>query len=126
MTKEEFYKKIAEGYFDELSVTLDDFCQTLKCVHPVFGALKTKMEDKEDGNKELVFIDEDKADMVFSTNPDAKIDESLLDMSTIILKLIIDEDGKIIFVNHGVSFLTPANKDLILFLGSLINKKIIL
>ena len=126
MTKEEFFKKTAEDYFDELFVPLDDFCQMLKIVCPVFGVLKTNIEDTEDGNKEIIFIDEDKVDAVFSTNSGEVMEESLLDMSSIILKLIIDKKGKVILVEHGIPFLTPANKELILFFGGLVNKRIIL
>lgn len=126
MTKKEFYKKIAEGYFDELSVSLDDFCEMLKGVYPVFGVLKTEMEDKENGYIEITFIDDDKADAVFSNNPDLEVDESLLDMSTVILKLTLSKEGVITTISHGIHLLTPVNKENILFLGSLINKKIIL
>ena len=122
MTKKEFLNEIRDGYYELQTATLENFCQMFKKVHPIFGEQKTKIEKIEDGSTKISFIDED----IYDSCIDAKGEEinEVVDMSTVALTLYINEDNVVNTIEHGLSIFTPANKDLILFYGSLVGKRI--
>lgn len=122
MTKKEFYDKIRDTYFDEGTCSLEEFKKMLSSAMPVFGELETKIEENE---KEIVitFIDRDEADEDFVPEEEGLTREDF-DMSCIIITLYLGKDGTIKIVEHYLGIFTTANKDAVLFLGSLIGKKI--
>lgn len=122
LKRKDFFKAIANDYFEERSITLEDLKKTISSVMPVFGKLEVEITEEND-DKIFIFTDVDKADVAFIPE-DCKLTEEQLDMSCTLLKLIVQEDNKIQIVEHGLGMLTPANKEVILFLGSLIGKKI--
>lgn len=123
MDKKEFFEKIKETYFEELTCDFEDFKTMLYGAIPVFGELETKITEKED-EKIIVFRDIDSADAAF-VSEGYKLDESDLDMSGTIMTLTLDKDNVIKLVeNNAGGLFTKANKDIVLFLGSLIGKKI--
>lgn len=123
LTKKKFFERVAKDYFDDFTMNINDLSETIKSVAPIFGKLEVNIEELENGNKRVGFIDKDVADVVISSKSE-EVDEKELDMSTRVLALTIDSNNSVKTVEHGISFLTPANKELILFFGCLINKKL--
>lgn len=125
-SKQNFFKQVAEDYFEKREVSLENFCKMVQKVCPVFGTLKTEIKECDNSDKEITFSDEYIANMIISNKP-IKNDnlEDIKETSTI-LQIILDSEGRIKFISHGIPFFTSANKGLVLFLGSLIDKKIIL
>lgn len=122
MDNTNFYKAVAESYNDNLKCSLNGLKDMVIGAFPIFGELIVNIEDIKDGKK-MTFIDKDKANMVVGGNI-SSLTEDDLDMSAIALKITLDKNNKVTIVEHGVSFITPANKNLMLFLGSLVGKKI--
>lgn len=125
MDRKDFFKAVANDYFESRTVQFDGFTEMIKGVMPVFGELKTEITEQDGSRKKtIVFVDIDEADAVFAPAGYTPSKEDL-DMSTVLLKLTINTDGVIEIVEHGLGIFTPANKDLILFFGSLIGKIIL-
>lgn len=122
MSRQEFFNLVRDGYYKEQEVTLTEFCKMYSSVTPIFGVLKTEIEKLEDNTTKITFIDEDICDYCINSKGE-EVDE-VIDMSSISMVMYLDENNIINAVQHGMSMFTPANKDLALFCGSLIGKKI--
>lgn len=104
MNKQGFFNLVKDNYYENQETTLAEFCEMYNYIAPIFGTLKTETE-KSNNSTKIIFIDED-------------------DTSTVSMIMYLDKDNIIKTIEHGLSIFTPANKDLILFYGSLIGKKI--
>lgn len=122
MTKKEFFDEIKNGYYELQTASLESFCEMYKFVAPIFGKLEVEIEKLEDGTSKLTFIDRDIYDFRINSNGE-KVEEPV-DMSSVSMVLYLDADGIVKTVEHGISIFTPANKDLVLFYGGLIEKRI--
>lgn len=113
MNKQDFFNLVRDGYYEKQETTLEEFCEMYRYIIPIGGILKTKVELLEEDNTttKITFIDED-------------IDNDNNDMSGISMIIYLDENNIIKTIEHGLSIFTPANKDLVLFYGSLIGKEI--
>lgn len=124
MGRKEFFEAIRDSFFEEQSVDLEGFKSMVQGAMPIFGTLEVVMEEGEKIGKTLTFIDNDKADFVIHSK-DVNLDEVDTDMSTVVMKLTLDENCIIKTVSHDIGgFFTPANKELVLLLASFIGKKI--
>lgn len=94
-----------DNYYKNQETTLAELCEMYNYIAPIFGTLRTEIE-KSNGNTKIIFVDDDDG------------------VSTVSMTLYLDRKNIIEAVEHGLSIFTPANKDLILFYGSLIGKKI--
>lgn len=122
MDRDIFYEKIKDGYFDSLSATLENFESMVNGAMQIFGRLETEVIDLQSG-KIITFKDIDHA--MFSIGPVGyEPTEEEMDMSGTVMTLRLDKDGFIQTVEHGLKLFTPANKAMILFLGSIIGKQI--
>lgn len=105
MNKKGFFNLVKDNYYENQETTLAELCEMYNCIAPIFGTLIIEIE-KSNKNTIIMFIDND--DGVFTTS----------------MTLHLDKKNVIKAVEHGLSIFTSANKDLILFYGSLIGKKI--
>ena len=110
MNKQDFFNLVRDGYYEKQKIDIDEFCDMYSSISPIFGILKTEIEKLEDNTTKITFIDEE-------------INE-VIDISSISMVIYLDEKNIVKAVEHGISIFTPANKDLVLFYGSLIGKKI--
>jgi septum formation inhibitor-activating ATPase MinD len=124
MGRKEFFKAIAEGYFEDLTTDLQGMKDMISSAVPVFGTLEVEIEDKDTGGKKLTFIDRDDADLVLAPEG-IDTDEVDTDMTTTIITIHLDEHDVIRIVEHGFNIFTPANKNFVLLYASLIGKKIL-
>jgi hypothetical protein len=124
MKRREFFEKIKEDYFNGLTCEFKDFKEMVCGVMPVFGVLEVEYNRISDHEKVIIFKDIDEA--MFVIGPEG-CDVTLkdLDMSGQIIKITMDGENVIHLVEHGVRMFTPANKDTVLFLGSIIGKKLL-
>jgi hypothetical protein len=124
MKRREFFEKIKEDYFKDLTCEFKDFKEMICGVMPVFGVLEIEYVRISDHEKVIIFKDIDEA--VFVIGPDG-YDVTLedLDMSGQIMKITMDGENVIHLVEHGIRIFNPANKDTVLFLGSIIGKKLL-
>ena len=122
MNKQDFFNLVRDGYYEKQKINIDEFCKMYSSVTPIFGVLKTEIEKLEDNTTKITFIDEDICDYCINSKGE-EVDE-VIDMSSIAMVMYLDENNIINAVQHGMSMFTPANKDLALFCGSLIGKKI--
>jgi len=122
MTKKEFYEKVRDTYFTEASCTLEEFKKMLTGAMHVFGELETEVEEKEDETV-IRFIDRDEADLTFAPE-ECELTKEDLNMSCEIMTLYLDKDGTIKLLENNIGLFTEANKETVLFLGSLIGKQI--
>lgn len=122
MSKELFYKRVLETFFEGKTCSLKDFMNTLSCVMPVFGELESEITKNEDKTT-IRFIDRDEADVVIAPT-NIEITKEMLDMSSIVLVIHLDENDQIVFVEHGLGAFTPANKEIALFLASIVGKRV--
>jgi hypothetical protein len=122
MDREIFYEKIKDGYFESLSATLENFESMVNSAMQIFGKMETEVIELQTG-KIITFRDIDHA--MFSIGPVGyEPTEEEMDMSGTVMTLRLDKDGMIQTVEHGLRLFTPANKVMVLFLGSLIGKQI--
>jgi hypothetical protein len=124
MKRRDFFEKIKEDYFNDLTCEFKDFKEMVCGVMPVFGVLEVEYNRISDHEKVIIFKDIDEA--MFVIGPDG-YDVTLedLDMSGQVMKITMDGENVIHLVEHGVRMFTPANKDTVLFLGSIIGKKLL-
>lgn len=122
MNRKEFFNKVKNEYYETQSISLENFCKTYKKVAPIFGELEVKTEKLEDGEIKLIFIDKDEYD--FAVNSNGEIKNNYIDMSSVSMVLYLDKNGVVKTVENSITIFTPANKDLVLFCGSLIEKRI--
>lgn len=93
------------NYFNSNSVTLEELCEAVKTSMYVFEELKLEVIKRE-GETEINFIEVDE----FS--------------SVLILTIYLNSKNEIKLVERDMSIVTPANKLMTLFLGSLIDKRV--
>lgn len=105
MDKQDFFNTVKDNYYKNQEITFTELYEMYKCIAPIFGTLRTEIEKSNDNTK-IIFVDDDS------------------DISTVSMTLYLNKKNIIEAVEHGLSIFTPANKDLILFYGSLIGKKI--
>jgi hypothetical protein len=127
MNRREFFQKIKEDYFNDLTCEFKDFKEMVCGVMPVFGVLEIEYVRVSDHEKVIIFKDIDEAMFVIGPEGSNVTLEDLedLDMSGQIMKITMDGENVIHLVEHGVRMFTPANKDTVLFLGSIIGKKLL-
>jgi hypothetical protein len=124
MKRREFFQKIKEDYFKDLTCEFKDFKEMVCGIMPVFGTLEIEYNRVSDHEKIIIF--KDIAEAMFVIGPEGH-DVTLedLDMSGQIMKITMDGENVIHLVEHGIRMFTPANKDTVLFLGSIIGKKLL-
>jgi hypothetical protein len=124
MKRREFFEKIKEDYFNDLTCEFKDFKEMVCGVLPVFGVLEIEYNRVSDHEKIIIFKDVDEAMFVIGPEGyDVTLED--LDMSGQVMKITMDGENVIHLVEHGVRMFTPANKDTVLFLGSIIGKKLL-
>lgn len=126
MSRDEFFHAIAKDFFKDLTTDFDGLKSMIQGALPVFGELETEIEDKEDGGKKITFIDRDEAQIVMvgeGVDPE-DLDDIDTDMSTTVATLHLNKEDRISIVEHSMHMFTPANKNNVLFLASLIGKKV--
>ena len=122
MERKIFFNKIREGYFEKLKCDFEQFKDMVCGAMPVFGRLETDIIELKSG-KMIVFRDIDYA--MFSIGPVGyEPTEEDLDMSGTIMTLTLNTKNEILLVEHRIKLFTTANKESVLFLGSLIGKTI--
>jgi hypothetical protein len=123
MERKIFFNKIKEDFFEKLECSFEGFKDMVCGAMPVFGKLETDIIELQTG-KIIIFRDIDHA--MFTIAPEGyEPTEEDLDMSGTIMTLTLDTENEIKTVEHGVRLFTPANKEAVLFLSSIIGKRII-
>ena len=124
MERRIFFEQIKNSYFENLSSDFKEFKDTICAVMPVFGTVEIEYIRISEYEKIMIFKDIGEA--MFVVGPEG-YDVTLedLDMSGMILKITMDGENVIHLVEHGIRMFTPANKDIVLFLGSIIGKKLL-
>lgn len=127
INRNEFFHAITESFFKDLTTDFTGLCEMINGALPVFGMLAVKVEDMEDGDKRITFIDKDDADFVITGEgvSQEELDDLDTDMTTTVVTLYLDKEDKISIVDHSMNLFTPANKNHVLFLASLIGKKVL-
>lgn len=126
MDRKEFFEAIKDDFFDnDLVVDFESFKDMLRAAVPVFGVLATETIEKEDGGKQIKFIDIDEADFVIAPEGVTDIEDVDTDMTTTILTLHLNEANVITIVEHGFGIFTPANKEKVLLYASFIGKEMV-
>lgn len=128
MIKKEMNQFILDNYFNNhIEYDVEELSKIIRYYNPAFGELKISIEDEDDElGKIITYTDEDIATHTFDEkiNDMVELDEPI-DMSVILMKVYIDNEGHILGVSNNINgFFTKANKELAMFLTSLINKKI--
>jgi hypothetical protein len=121
MTRNEFFHEIAKSFFKDLTTDLDGLKDMIRGALPVFGTLETEITEKEDGEKYIRFIDKHEAQFVIAPEG-VDTDDVDTDMSSVVIGLHLDKDGKIGVVEHNMHMFTRANKNSVLLCASLIGK----
>lgn len=127
MKKEDIFNNIRDNYYEDKELHIDVLKDLVGPIMPIFGILEVELTPGDNNHKILSFHDKDQADVTVvpeGINMSLQEYTDMCDMSCTPLILRLNKDNKVICVNHGVGFLTPANKNLILFLGHLIGKTI--
>lgn len=123
LNKKGFYEQILNTFFDELTCDFNDLKSMIKRIIPIFGELKTNIIE-EDNDIKIEFIDKYNADIYFASD-NYELSEEDMDMTSIALILYVDKiEKRIRAVDHNMDIFTPANKESVLFLTSIINKKV--
>lgn len=133
MNRKDFFNKIADSYYTKEEITLEDLTTTIKRVMPVFGEIDLELSRSSSGY-ELKYLDVDDVTHIFKTdkNSDKMIEveltaeeRKLYSTTTRIIELDLNIEGEVTSASCGINGLfTKANKDLVLFTGSLIGKTI--
>lgn len=128
MSRQDFFNVIAEDYYKDCALSFQKLKTTVKGVFPVFGELEVKvMEVQLNENEtctEVTYIDNDQGDIIIAPEG-VDVSEIDTDMSCTVLSFTVGHDGIINTVNSNMGFFTRANKDILLFSGFLIGKKVI-
>lgn len=110
MAENSFIQKVKESYFEILPIKLDELKKMLKEVMPVEGYVDAEIIE-EDGVMTFVLKD--------------YYNEDKWDTADLLCKLTINSEGIIKIVEHDIpSYLTDKNKRIILFLSSLVGKRL--
>jgi len=110
MTENGFIQKIKDGYFEELTVELEELKKMLKEVMPVEGYVDSEMFE-EDGVITFVLKD--------------YYNEDKWDVADLLCKLTVNSEGIIQVVEHDLpQFFNNKNKKIILFLSGLVGKRL--
>lgn len=123
MSRKEFVSRVLKGYYEDKELNIDTLCITVKYVLPIFGECVHEVKDTESG-KLIKIIDRDVANCYIAPEG-VEVSEEDLDMSTLALVLYTNKEGEINFIEHGYGAFTKANKDAVLFVSSLIGKKLL-
>ena len=132
MTKENLLKKIQSNFFNNnVEYTVEELGQELQVFAQVFGELNANILENEtlihsEVATTIKYIDNDYVTEGFNT--ETKRIEKLknpINMSVTIMEVNLDNNGNILSVENGDSFLTKDNKELTFFSNSLIGKKVI-
>lgn len=124
MSEKEFYKNILENFFEELEWNIDEFARMVKYPLHIFGEVGYEVNEIENG-KLIKILDIDEADYYIAPK-DADIKREDVCMVTVALKFEIDKNGYITIIYTNTGMFTRANKEAMLFVSSLIGKKIVL
>lgn len=122
MTRREYFNLIRDNYYIDRTFLLDNLKDMVRSVAPIFGELEVEIKDI-DGGKEIFFIDNDEGDIIIAPD-EMDTSEINTDMSTVAFSLTVNENNIIDTVNSNMGFFTKANKDLLLFSGHLVGKKV--
>ena len=110
MNENNFIQKVNESYFEVLTIKLDKLKKILKEVMPVEGYVDAEMIE-EDGVMTCILKD--------------YYNENKWDVADFLCKLSINSDGIIQVVEHDMpSYVNDKNKEIVLFLSSLVGKKL--
>ncbi|EHQ90975.1 hypothetical protein [Desulfosporosinus youngiae] len=110
MTENGFIQKIKDGYFEELTIELEELKKMLKEVMPVEGYVDSEMFE-EDGVITFVLKD--------------YYNEDKWDVADLLCKLTVNSEGIIQVVEHDLPQLfNDKNKKISLFLSSLVGKRL--
>lgn len=124
LEKQEFFKKICEDFFEELTINKDGLIDFVRKAFIAFGDVEIKDEViDEDGDIVLRFIDNDTADIVCAPKG-TDLSQVNTDMSSTLCKIYIDAKGVICGIYHGFKYFTPANKENVLMASFMIGKKV--
>jgi len=96
---------------NDMTIEFEGLRKMIKEAMPILGYLDTETSEHE-GNKTINFRDYHR-------------DEMNWDMATPLCKLTLDAEGTIQLVEHGLTVFNATNKNVVLFLSSLIGKKLI-
>lgn len=110
MAENNFIQKVKETYFKALPIKLDELKKMLKEIMPVEGYVDAETIE-EDGVMTVVLKD--------------YYNEDKWDEADLLCKLAINSEGIIQVVEHDIpSYINDKNKTIILFLSSLVGKKL--
>lgn len=110
MPENRFIQKVRESYFEVLTINIEELKKMLKEVMPVEGYVDAE-PIKEDGVMTFVFKD--------------YYNEDKWDSADLLCKLSVNSDEIIQVVEHDIpSYFNAENKKIILFLSSLVGKKL--
>lgn len=123
MGKNEFFKTVANTYFEPLECSVADLVEMLTPMLPIFGVAVVEVIETNDG-KTLRVIDKDYADCYVAPEG-VEVTDEMLDMSTVAMVLYVDKVGVVTFVEHNFKVFTKSNKNNVLFYSSLLGKTIV-
>ncbi|AFM41599.1 hypothetical protein Desaci_2667 [Desulfosporosinus acidiphilus SJ4] len=110
MTDNSFIQKVQDSYFKSLTIDLEDLKKMLKEVMPVEGYVDFEMFKKDGG---MTFVLKD------------YYNEDKWDAADLLCKLTINSNDIIQVVEHDIPpFINDKNQKIILFLSSLVGKKL--
>lgn len=123
LQKQEFFKKICDDFFDELTITREGLADFVRKAFICFGDLEMEEAIDEDGDRVLTFIDNDSADMVCAPKG---VDTSEVNtaMRSVLCKMCIEDDGTISMIEHGFGLFNQTNKENVLMAAFMIGKKV--
>lgn len=101
-----FYNNIITDYIFNNEISFNELCSKLKIVMRIWGELETEIKEV-DGKIEIKFIEKD----LYSTNER--------------IKMYLNLKNEIKIIEPSIIVISPVNQASVLFLGSLIDKKII-
>ena len=101
-----FYNNIITEYISSSEITFDELCSKLKIVMRIWGELEAEIREI-DGKIEIKFFEKD----LYSTNER--------------IKMYLNLKNEIKKIEPSIIVISPVNQATVLFLGSLIDKRIV-
>lgn len=99
-------------------LTFDEYKKYLTA-YPIFGELKVKVTNVDDGYK-IEVRDKDICEYA-----DSEGNRKVKDMSCNVVTMFTDKEGVINAIEHGFGIFTKANKDLVIHTANFIGKQIL-
>lgn len=101
-----------------IQLTFDEYKKYLTA-YPIFGELKVKITNVDDGYK-IEVRDKDICEYT-----DSEGNRKVKDMSCNVVTMFTDKEGVINVIKHGFSIFTKVNKDLVIHTANFIGKQIL-